>query len=166
MRSASAAAAGSPALARLLADDTEAARLLEEVLRTAPLASARRGALTVRLGRTAIEARRYADVLDLFEQALAEEQPRAVRGQLRFFTVLLHEQAGSGCLLGCGLGGVHPGVVLAGLAKVVGDQPERHGGAGAYGGGASARRHQPGTGGGHSRRTDRRAGRQREFGAS
>ncbi|GAA2665845.1 LuxR family transcriptional regulator [Streptomyces aculeolatus] len=81
--------------AAALADDTEAARLLEDVLRTAPLAPARRGELTVKLGRTAIEARRYADVLDLFEQALAAEQPRAVRGQLRFFTVLLHEQAGS-----------------------------------------------------------------------
>ncbi|WP_326798228.1 hypothetical protein OG946_24900 [Streptomyces sp. NBC_01808] len=59
MRSAS-AAAGSPAPARLTADDTEAARLLEEVLRTAPLAPARRGELTVRLGRTAIEARQRA----------------------------------------------------------------------------------------------------------
>ena len=75
-----------------LNDDTEAARVLEDVLRTAPLDPARRGALTIKLGWVAIEARHFVAVLDLFEQALALEQPRAVRGQLRFFTIPLQEQ--------------------------------------------------------------------------
>ena len=77
-----------------LGDDTEAARLLEGVLRTAPLDATRRGELTIKLGWSAIEARRLPAVLDLFERAYSGEQPRGVRGELNFLTCLLHEQAG------------------------------------------------------------------------
>lgn len=77
-----------------LGDDTEAARLLEEILRTAPLTATRRAELTVKLGWSATEARRLPAVLDLFERALSGELPRGMRGELNFLTCLLHEQAG------------------------------------------------------------------------
>jgi DNA-binding NarL/FixJ family response regulator len=77
-----------------LGDDTEAARLLEDVLRTAPLDPARRGELTLKLGWSAAQARSLPGILDLFERALAGQQPRRVRGELRFVECLLHDFAG------------------------------------------------------------------------
>jgi DNA-binding CsgD family transcriptional regulator len=77
-----------------LGDDTEAARLLEDVLRTAPLDATRRGEMTVKLGWSAVQARGLPGVLDLFERALAAGQPQRVRGELRFVEGLLHDYAG------------------------------------------------------------------------
>lgn len=79
--------------AAALHDDTEAARLLEDVLRTAPLDPARRGALAVRLGWAAQEACPYPDVVDLLEEALAPGQPQLIRGQLRFLSIVLRLQS-------------------------------------------------------------------------
>jgi DNA-binding CsgD family transcriptional regulator len=67
-----------------LGDHTEAARLLEDVLRHAELPPKRRAALTVRLGWIAAEVLHIADFADLVEQALEAELPRVVRGELRF----------------------------------------------------------------------------------
>ncbi|MFF0723237.1 ATP-binding protein [Streptomyces sp. NPDC004134] len=81
--------------AAALADDAEAARLLEDVLRTAPLAPADRVRLTIRLGDCAQGAVRWPDVQDLLEQALALEPPPAMRGLLHFQVGLLLEASGS-----------------------------------------------------------------------
>ena len=75
-----------------LGHDAEVVRLLEDVLREAPLEPERRGRLAVTLGQAAIESLRAGDVVDLLSQVLEEELPRGLRGELRFeLARLLHE---------------------------------------------------------------------------
>src|SRR5690606_914016 len=73
--------------------DQEAARLLEEVLRYAPLDPARRGRIAAKLGRAAmatVPARRQ--VTDLLAQALEHDLPRRLRGEVRYWLALLRGQ--------------------------------------------------------------------------
>lgn len=80
-----------------LGHDDEAARLLDDVLRHAPLEPARYGRLAVTLGRAAVQARQVnADVAQLLEAAPEQHLPRAARGELRLSTALLRERAGRG----------------------------------------------------------------------
>lgn len=81
--------------AAALGDHTEAAQLLEDVLRTADPEPERRGALTDKLGQFAIIARRPPDILDLLQRAQALDVPRDVRGRLHFWTALQYEAAGA-----------------------------------------------------------------------
>ncbi|MGW4797716.1 helix-turn-helix transcriptional regulator [Nonomuraea sp. NPDC004297] len=68
--------------ATALGDDVEAARLLEEVVRHADPAPARRAELTVRLGWAAIEVLRTPQVVELISEALRHDLPRPIRGEL------------------------------------------------------------------------------------
>ncbi|WP_329521050.1 ATP-binding protein [Spirillospora sp. NBC_01491] len=71
-----------------LGDDAEAVRLLEEVLRTAPLEPERRAELAVRLGWAVHRVLRVPDVSHLIEGALDGDLPRMLRGELRFLLAL------------------------------------------------------------------------------
>src|SRR5690606_11086668 len=76
--------------------DQEAARLLEEVLRDAPLDPPRRGRIAAKLGRAAmatVPARQQ--VTDLLAQALEQDLPRRLRGEVRFWLALLQGQTGA-----------------------------------------------------------------------
>ncbi|MFI7423227.1 AAA family ATPase [Nonomuraea sp. NPDC049684] len=77
-----------------LGDDAEAVRILEDVLRHAPLAPERRSRLAVRLGWAAPQVLRPPKVIDLLSQALESEQPGPLRGQLHFLIGLLQERLG------------------------------------------------------------------------
>ncbi|MEV0589898.1 helix-turn-helix transcriptional regulator [Nonomuraea cavernae] len=77
-----------------LGDDAEAVRILEDVLREAPLAPERRGLLAVRLGWAAAQVLRPPAVIDLLSRALESEQPGPLRGQLHFLIGLLQERLG------------------------------------------------------------------------
>jgi DNA-binding CsgD family transcriptional regulator len=70
----------------------EAARLLEEVLRHAPLAAERRGRLAVKLGRAAVDTLPARDVVDLLTGAADRPRTPAVRGELCFLTAVLLDQ--------------------------------------------------------------------------
>lgn len=70
----------------------EAARLLEEVLRHAPLDTEQRGRLAVKLGRTAVETLPARDVVGLLSEALGQARSRTVRGELRFLMAVLLDQ--------------------------------------------------------------------------
>ncbi|QSB16052.1 AAA family ATPase [Natronosporangium hydrolyticum] len=75
-----------------LGHDVAAARLLEEVLRHAPLPPDRAGRLAARLAQASIEALRTREVADLLSSVLARELSPSVRGELRFrLGLLLHE---------------------------------------------------------------------------
>ncbi len=75
-----------------LSNDAEAARILEDVLRHAPMASDRRGRLAVKLGQAAVEALRAQDVVDLLSDILEEDLPAPIRGELRFLLgTILHD---------------------------------------------------------------------------
>lgn len=75
-----------------LGNDAEAVRLLEAVLRDAPLEPARAGAIAVKLVPAAIESLRARDVADLVATVLERDLPRDIRGELRFqLALLLHE---------------------------------------------------------------------------
>ncbi|MGX7670725.1 helix-turn-helix transcriptional regulator [Plantactinospora sp. DSM 117369] len=75
-----------------LGDDAEAVRLLAEVLRHAPLDTARQGHIAVKLGRAALESlRQDPEVIDLLTAALEHDQPAAVRGELRFALAILYD---------------------------------------------------------------------------
>jgi DNA-binding CsgD family transcriptional regulator len=71
-----------------LGDASEAARLLEDVLRHTDPPPARRADLTIRLGWAAPDALRVLDIADLFAAALAHDLPREQRGELRFLRAL------------------------------------------------------------------------------
>lgn len=77
-----------------LGDDAEAVRILEDVLRNAPLEPERRGRLAVRLGWAAGQVLRPPEVIDLLSEALESEQPGPSRGQLHFLIGLLQERLG------------------------------------------------------------------------
>jgi DNA-binding CsgD family transcriptional regulator len=76
-----------------LGDDTEAARLLEDVVRNAPLDAERRAELAVRLGWAALHALHVPDVTDLIGDVLDHDPPLRLRGQLRFLLGLHLEVA-------------------------------------------------------------------------
>ncbi|WP_327105970.1 helix-turn-helix transcriptional regulator [Nonomuraea glycinis] len=99
-----------------LGDDAEAVRILEDVLRHAPLDPGRRTRLAVRLGWAAPQVLRPPEVIDLLSQALESEQPGPLRGRLHFFIGLLQERLGK-----------DPGAQRRAYAAAVGDladQPE------------------------------------------
>lgn len=77
-----------------LGHDAEAFRLLEDVLRHAPLDPDRRGRLAVRLGKAASEALRVGEVLELLSATLDQDLPAGVRGELRFQVGLLMHDIG------------------------------------------------------------------------
>lgn len=77
-----------------LGDDAEAARILEDVLRTAPLPAQRRTRLAVRLGWAAGQVLRPPDVVDLLSGALAATPSGLARGQLHFLVGLMWERLG------------------------------------------------------------------------
>lgn len=79
-----------------LGHDDEAVRLLEGVLRDAPLDAEQRGRLAVKISRSALEALHLDhEVIRLLEDLLAHELPPAVRGELRLRLALLHERSGA-----------------------------------------------------------------------
>lgn len=80
--SASAIAAADQAVR--LGHDQEAVRLLEQVLREAPLDAEQRATVAVRLGRASVHVRPTPQVAELLAEVLATDPPRPVRGQLRF----------------------------------------------------------------------------------
>lgn len=84
-----------------LGHDAEAARLLEEVLRQAPLDGDRRGRVAVKLARAVNETLHITkDVTDLLSQVLEERLPEAVRGELALCLALaLHQSGGDPHLL-------------------------------------------------------------------
>jgi DNA-binding CsgD family transcriptional regulator len=69
--------------AAALGHDTEAARLLEDVLRHAPLEVAQRGRLAVKLGRAANNTLHAYGTVGLLTEVLEQHPPAAVRGELR-----------------------------------------------------------------------------------
>jgi DNA-binding CsgD family transcriptional regulator len=76
-----------------LAHEQEAARLLEDVLRTARLEPERRGRLALKLARAANETLQAREaVVDLLSPVLELELPRPVRGELRLLLALLLTQ--------------------------------------------------------------------------
>lgn len=76
-----------------LGDDSEAVRLLEAVLRHAPLEDGRRSRLAVKLGWASTDARQEVNVVGLLSDALGRELPRAVRGELLFLLAVNLERA-------------------------------------------------------------------------
>ncbi len=75
-----------------LGNDVEAVRLLEDVLRHAPLTPEQAGPLAVTLARSAIEALRAREVADVVGAVLELDLAQEVRGELRFrLGLLLHE---------------------------------------------------------------------------
>ncbi|MBX6722039.1 MAG: LuxR family transcriptional regulator, partial [Dactylosporangium sp.] len=77
-----------------LADDAEAARLLADVLRHAPLDAQQRGRIAVKLGWAAIHALRADDALELLPQVISEDLPRLVRGEVRLLVSMLLNETG------------------------------------------------------------------------
>jgi DNA-binding NarL/FixJ family response regulator len=77
--------------------DDEAARLLTDVLRDAPLDTEQRGRLAIMLGRAAIEALHAPDAAALLEQTLEPEagMPRPTRGELRFYLAVMLNRTGT-----------------------------------------------------------------------
>ncbi|HEX6335739.1 MAG TPA: AAA family ATPase [Jiangellaceae bacterium] len=75
-----------------LGHDAEAFRLLEDLLRYAPLDPHSRGRLAVRLAEAAIDALRAAEVVDLISDVLEHELPAKLRGEVRFrLGMLIHD---------------------------------------------------------------------------
>ncbi|WP_219510313.1 helix-turn-helix transcriptional regulator [Nonomuraea ceibae] len=77
-----------------LGDDAEAVRILEDVLRHAPLDPRRRGRLAARLGWAAAQVLRPPQIIGLLTQALETEQPGPLRGELNFLVGMLQERLG------------------------------------------------------------------------
>lgn len=71
-------------MARRLGHDQEAVRLLEQVLREAPLDAEQRATVAVKLGRASVHVRPTPQVAELLADVLATDPPGPVRGQLRF----------------------------------------------------------------------------------
>ncbi len=75
--------------------DAEAARLLEDVLRHAPLDTTQRGQIAVRLARAAIETVEITpELITLLASVLDGDAPASVRGELALRIALLHEAIG------------------------------------------------------------------------
>jgi DNA-binding CsgD family transcriptional regulator len=66
-----------------LGHEEEATRLLADVLRRAPLDVEQRGRLAVKLGRAANETLHAGEVVDVLSEALEQDPPAALRGELR-----------------------------------------------------------------------------------
>ena len=66
-----------------LGHEEEAARLLADVLRHAPLDVEQRGRLAVKLGRAATQTLHSGEVVDVLSKALEQDPPAALRGELR-----------------------------------------------------------------------------------
>src|SRR5690606_34357134 len=66
-----------------LGNDAEAARLLEDVLRHAPLDAASAGRVAVKLASSALYAQRVREMTDLLMEIAERDLPRPVRGELR-----------------------------------------------------------------------------------
>lgn len=78
-----------------LGDDAEAVRLLEDVLREAPLPDDQRSRLAVKLGRAAHETLRSSpELVDLLTEVLDQQPPGKVRGELSFYTATAVQAAG------------------------------------------------------------------------
>ena len=77
-------------------DDAEAARLLDTLLREAPLEPAQRTRLAVKLGRVALDAANPSSMIAPLSDALRHEEtlPKASRGKLHFWLGLLMDQTG------------------------------------------------------------------------
>jgi DNA-binding CsgD family transcriptional regulator len=69
--------------ATALGNDAEAARLLEDVLRHADLEPVRRAELTIRLGWVALNVLRVPAIAELLAEAIHQDLPKRVRGELR-----------------------------------------------------------------------------------
>lgn len=79
-----------------LGHDTEAVRLLQDVLRHARLSPERQGRLALRLARAATETVEItAEVTSLLAEVLEVDLPKPVRGELCFRLALLHEATGA-----------------------------------------------------------------------
>lgn len=74
--------------------EPEAMRLLEAVLRDAPLAADQRGRLALKLGRAALETVEGREVIPLLSETLEQDLSPAARAELRFRLALLLHQAG------------------------------------------------------------------------
>jgi DNA-binding NarL/FixJ family response regulator len=77
-----------------LGDHNEAVRLLEDVLRHAPLNTEQRGRIAVRLARAAVDTLHAEDLRNILLDVPAAELPREQRSELRFWLSLLLNQAG------------------------------------------------------------------------
>jgi ATP/maltotriose-dependent transcriptional regulator MalT len=77
-------------------DDAEAARLLDSLLREAPLEPEQRTRLAVKLGRVALDAADPSSMIAPLSDALRHEEtlPKASRGKLHFWLGLLMDQTG------------------------------------------------------------------------
>lgn len=81
--------------ARALGDDAEAARLLEQVLRHAPLAVDEQGRLAVKLLGSAIFSPHAREIVDLVAQIVERDLPVVMRGTLRLgIAKLIHNTSG------------------------------------------------------------------------
>ncbi|MFC4122874.1 ATP-binding protein [Nonomuraea zeae] len=89
------AAEKAAAQAVALANDAEAERLLEAVLRHAPLDPAREGRLAVRLGWAGSYALSAEEVIDLLRGAVERQPAGPVRGELNYLIGLQHERSGA-----------------------------------------------------------------------
>jgi DNA-binding CsgD family transcriptional regulator len=77
-----------------LGHHNEAVRLLEDVLRHAPLSTEHRGRVAVTLARTAIDTLHAEDLRSILLEVPAANLPREQRSELRFWLALLLNQAG------------------------------------------------------------------------
>lgn len=77
-----------------LGDDDEAVRLLEEVLRHAPLDHQRRGRIAVKLAQAAMETLHVREVRELLLSVPTAELPQTLRGELRFWLGVLLDHDG------------------------------------------------------------------------
>jgi DNA-binding CsgD family transcriptional regulator len=82
--------------ARRLGDDAEVVRILEAVLRHAPLEAEHRGRLTVKLGWAAEGLLHIPDVIDLLALALDQDPSPVVRAELTLLLIYLKDAAGQG----------------------------------------------------------------------
>lgn len=80
--------------ALVLGDDAEATRLLDDVVRTGPLTPHERGQLAVKLGRAATQTLRAHDMLGTLSDALRDDLPWAIRGELRLLVASTLNQYG------------------------------------------------------------------------
>ncbi|HLV57686.1 MAG TPA: AAA family ATPase [Natronosporangium sp.] len=79
-----------------LGHDDAAVGLLEDLLRHAPLGPDQRGRIAVKLGNAALQALHCTEELaTLLSEALQEDLPRAVRGELRLALVQLFDRLGT-----------------------------------------------------------------------
>jgi DNA-binding CsgD family transcriptional regulator len=77
-----------------MANLEEVVRLLDDVLRAAPLQPDRRGRLAVKLGRAAVETMNSSEFIDVLSAVVVEDLARPVRGELRLLLVRAMNQRG------------------------------------------------------------------------